>query len=121
MKNLSLPFWAREILRKSLLLQDYSDTEIQELKQKLFRFQNSRPLISVVIPAWNEEESILHTIISLANTNTNYPVELLVIDNNSTDGTSALLNKLGIQTILEKKQGVGHARTCGLHYAKGKY
>jgi glycosyltransferase involved in cell wall biosynthesis len=121
MKNLSLPFWAREILKKSLLLQNYSDTEIQELKQKLFRFQNSRPLISVVIPAWNEEESILHTLISLANTNTNYPVELLIIDNNSTDGTSALLNKLGIQTILEKKQGVGHARTCGLHYAKGKY
>jgi glycosyltransferase involved in cell wall biosynthesis len=78
-------------------------------------------LVSVIIPAWNEEEGILHTLFSLANTNTQYPVELIIVDNNSTDGTAALLQKLGVQTLLETKQGVGHARTAGMHHAKGKY
>jgi glycosyltransferase involved in cell wall biosynthesis len=79
------------------------------------------PLVSLVIPAWNEEEGILHTLQSIANSNTHYATELLIVDNNSTDGTAALLHSLGIKTILEKKQGVGNARTCGLHHAKGKY
>jgi glycosyltransferase involved in cell wall biosynthesis len=78
-------------------------------------------LVSVVIPAWNEEEGILHTLYSLADTNTSLPVELIVVDNNSTDGTANLLKSLGVQVLLETKQGVGHARTAGMHHAKGKY
>lgn len=121
MIRFSLPAWVKQILGKSFRLSDYSTTEIEELKQKLSRFSVDDPVVSVVIPAWNEEEGILHTLISLANSNTQYPAELIVVDNNSTDGTSALLKKLGIKTLLETKQGVGHARTAGLHYAKGKY
>jgi glycosyltransferase involved in cell wall biosynthesis len=108
-------------LEKSLRLSDYSLEEIVQLKDKLSIFSNPEPLISVVIPAWNEEEGILHTLWSLANTDTKYPVELIIVDNNSTDGTAALLQKLGVQTLLETKQGVGHARTAGMHHAKGKY
>lgn len=121
MINFSLPTWVTQILSKPLRISEYSAAEVEELKKKLSIFSNENPVVSVVIPAWNEEEGILHTLISLANTNTKYPVELLVIDNNSTDGTADLLQKLGIKTILETKQGVGHARTNGLHSAKGTY
>jgi len=121
MINLTLPAWVKEILEKPLRLSDNSPAFIQELKEKLKRFNTGNPVVSVVIPAWNEEEGILHTLISLANTGTKLPVELLVVDNNSTDGTAALLKELGIKTLLETKQGVGHARTSGLHHAKGKY
>ena len=121
MVNFSLPVWVKEILEKPLRLSDNSPGFISNLKQKLQRFNVSNPIVSVVIPAWNEEEGILHTLISLANTSTQLPVELLVVDNNSTDGTAALLAELGVKRLLETKQGVGHARTAGLHYAKGKY
>lgn len=121
MINFTLPAWVKEILEKPLCLSDNSPAFINELKQKLQRFSTDTPIVSVVIPAWNEEEGILHTLISLANTSTQLPVELLVVDNNSTDGTAALLKELGIKTLLETKQGVGHARTAGLHHAKGKY
>ncbi|QEC66627.1 glycosyltransferase family 2 protein [Panacibacter ginsenosidivorans] len=121
MINLTLPAWVKEILEKPLRLSDNSPAFITELKEKLKRFNTDKPIVSVVIPAWNEEEGILHTLISLANTSTQLPVELLVVDNNSTDGTAALLRELGIKTLLETKQGVGHARTAGLHHAKGKY
>lgn len=116
-----LPSWVKNILQKPLDIKQYSAEEVAELKQKLSRFSTENPLVSVVIPAWNEELGILHTLISLANTNTKLEVELLIIDNNSTDGTAHLLNNLGVKTLLETKQGVGHARTCGLHNAKGKY
>lgn len=121
MINFFIPDWVKNILQKPLNIKQYSASEIADLKQKLTKFSSENPLVSVVIPAWNEELGILHTLHSLANTNTQYPVELLVIDNNSTDGTSSLLKFLGVNTILETKQGVGHARTCGLHNAKGKY
>ena len=121
MLQFSLPGWVSKILKRSLKLSDYSSQDIEYLKSKLSVFSNPNPLISVVIPAWNEEEGILHTLISLSETNTKYPVELIIVDNNSTDGTAKLLQTLGVQTLLETKQGVGHARTAGLHHAKGKF
>ncbi len=121
MIQLQLPDWVSVILNKSLRLSDYNHQEIEALKQKLSLFSHPEPLVSIVIPAWNEEEGILHTLFSLANTNTELPVELIIVDNNSTDGTAAMLQKLGVQTLLETKQGVGHARTAGMHHAKGKY
>lgn len=121
MINLTLPAWVKEILEKPLRLSDNSPAFINQLKEKLNRFNTDAPVVSVVIPAWNEEEGILHTLISLANTSTKLAVELLVVDNNSTDGTAALLKELGVKTLLETKQGVGHARTSGLHHARGKY
>ena len=121
MIDFQTPIWVSRILEKSLRISEYSNEEIEALQKQLAVFSNPEPLISVVIPAWNEEEGILHTLLSLANTNTKYPVELIIVDNNSTDGTAALLQKLGVQTLLETKQGVGHARTAGMHHAKGKY
>lgn len=121
MIDFQVPQWVKQILSQPLVLSQHSPASIEALREKLKRFQCDDPLVSVVIPAWNEEEGILHTLISLAETNTSYPTELLIVDNNSTDGTAELLKKLGVNTLLETKQGVGHARTAGLHHAKGKY
>jgi glycosyltransferase involved in cell wall biosynthesis len=121
MSDFLLPRWVKHILSQPLRIAEYTPEKVAELKQKLARLAHPNPIVSVVIPAWNEEEGILHTLWSLANTNTQLPTEFIVIDNNSTDGTSALLNGLGVKTLLETKQGVGHARTCGLHNARGKY
>ncbi len=121
MREMIVPRWVKNILEKPLSISGYSHKEIEHLKQKLRRFSNHNPLISIIIPAWNEEHGILHTLISLANTTSPYPVELIVVDNNSTDGTGALLHKLGVKCLLETKQGVGHARTKGLLNANGKY
>jgi glycosyltransferase involved in cell wall biosynthesis len=121
MSDFLLPRWVKQILSQPLRIAEYTPDKVAELKQKLTRLAHPNPIVSVVIPAWNEEEGILHTLWSLANTNTQLPTEFIVVDNNSTDGTSALLTGLGVKTLLETKQGVGHARTCGLHNARGKY
>ncbi len=121
MINLSLPAWVSQLLQKPLQIKEYPGKEAALLKQKLSRFNVRNPLVSVVIPAWNEEEGILPTLLSLANSTTDYETELIVVDNNSTDGTAGLLKQLGVKTVLETKQGVGHARTAGLQHARGKY
>ena len=66
MINFSLPTWVKQILSKPLRISEYSPEEVEELKKKLSIFSNENPVVSVVIPAWNEEEGILHTLISLA-------------------------------------------------------
>ncbi len=117
----TMPGWVKEILAKPLDWSQYQMHEANLLKEKFKKFQVHEPLVSVVLPAWNEEKGILHTLWSLAMSDLRYPTELIVVDNNSTDGTAALLKQLGIKTISETKQGVGHARTRGLQEAKGKY
>jgi glycosyltransferase involved in cell wall biosynthesis len=84
----------------------------------------SHPLVSVVIPAYNEEEYIGPCLESLAWQKTKYPFEVLVIDNNSTDKTAQIAEgfhkKLHIRVINEATQGRGMARYRGFEEATGE-
>ncbi len=73
--------------------------------------------ISVVVPAFNEEETIVGVIDDFIH----HPNvdEVLVIDNNSADGTNELSQKAGARVIMERNQGYGCALLRGLLEAKG--
>lgn len=82
------------------------------------------PLISVIIPAYNAEKTIHRAVRSvLAQT---YPnVELVVVDDGSTDGTGDLLDSLAatesrIHVVHQENGGVCAARNTGLNGAKGE-
>lgn len=79
------------------------------------------PDISIIIPAYNEEANILKTLNSLAFTNTNKAVEVIVVNNNSTDNTEFIAKATGVICIHEPRQGITFARNAGLSIAKGKY
>lgn len=80
------------------------------------------PLVSVVIPAYNEGKNIRKSIDSLMN-QTMPPgnFEILVVDNNSTDDTWEIISQLPVRAIKQPLQGTAHARQKGLEEAKGKY
>ncbi|MDO8663750.1 MAG: glycosyltransferase family 2 protein [Candidatus Wildermuthbacteria bacterium] len=81
--------------------------------------QNSKnPLVSVVIPAFNEEKFVGRAIQSLLEQDFNN-FEIIVVDNNSTDRTSEVARSLGAKVFFEPKQGVGHARQRGFSEARG--
>ncbi len=78
--------------------------------------------ISVILPAYNEEFGIQTTLLSIpqeALKKAGYTVEILVVDNNSTDGTAAAARKLGARVVREKRQGYGYAYKAGFAAAKG--
>ncbi|HSX19135.1 MAG TPA: glycosyltransferase family 2 protein, partial [Candidatus Saccharimonadales bacterium] len=71
------------------------------------------------IPAYNEEKSIVKTLESLKNQTYQGKVEIIVVDNNSTDNTAQIAEKLGAKVIFESQKGVAHARQAGFMAAKG--
>lgn len=74
--------------------------------------------VSVVIPAWNEEKYIADALELIAK-QTIQPLEVIVVDNNSTDSTAAIAKKMGARVIRELQQGITPARNAGFNAAKG--
>ena len=73
------------------------------------------------IIAFNEEENILRTLSSLSEIKSKYPLEVVVVDNNSTDNTAEIIRRCGITPVSETKQGYGFARQAAIAVSKGKY
>jgi len=79
------------------------------------------PTISVVIPAYNAAAFVREAITS-ALAQTYSPLEILVIDDGSTDETSAVASGLGgiVRVIRQANRGEGGARNRGLDEARGE-
>lgn len=81
-------------------------------------------LISVIIPAYNAEKSIIKCLNSLQN-NTYKNLEILVINDGSLDKTQEVVESCmsdeRIVLINKENGGVSSARNTGLDVAKGKY
>ncbi len=75
--------------------------------------------VSVVFPAYNEAANVAAAVRDFASIE---PVdEVLVVDNNSRDGTTAAAEAAGARVVSETRQGYGHALRCGLREASGDY
>lgn len=75
--------------------------------------------VSIVIPVYNEESHLSACLDAIAQ-QTVAPFEVIVVDNNSTDGTAAIAGSYPFVTVLsEARQGVVHARNAGFDAAKG--
>ncbi|PWS33764.1 glycosyltransferase family 2 protein [Pedobacter paludis] len=108
---------------------DFAFNCIEEIPNKIFDsinlkldvLQSPEPEVSILISAWNEELNILKTIASLADLKTDIGIEIIVVNNNSTDSTQETLNKLKVKNYFQPIQGWGPARQMGLENSKGKY
>jgi glycosyltransferase involved in cell wall biosynthesis len=91
---------------------------------KLPQLTPTRPqqLISIIIPALNEEDGIEKTITSIPKNKLSelgYNFEIIIIDGNSTDRTREIAERLGARVVLEKRKGYGRAFKTGFSEAKG--
>lgn len=79
------------------------------------------PFVSIIIPTYNRGWVIKEAIDSVLE-QTYKNVELLVVDDESTDNTTEILNAYGkdIQVLTQKNKGVSAARNRGISEAKGE-
>jgi peptidoglycan/xylan/chitin deacetylase (PgdA/CDA1 family) len=76
-------------------------------------------MISVVVPAYNEEKFIGECLSSLRKQNYKGAIELIVVDNASTDKTVAIARKFGAKVVYQPKKGVVLARQSGFDKTSG--
>ncbi len=88
--------------------------------------QKDKILVSVIIPCYNVEQYVAECIESVLSQT--YPdIEILVVDNNSTDQTFSIIQNYQkkypqkIFVFKEKKQGAPAARNRGLNNSKGNW
>jgi glycosyltransferase involved in cell wall biosynthesis len=81
-------------------------------------------MISVVIPAYNEEKVIEACLQAFVHQTVTQPFEIILVNNNSTDKMLEKVkiydDKIPLRVIHEKKKGRGSARKAGFLAAKGK-
>jgi glycosyltransferase involved in cell wall biosynthesis len=94
---------------------------VGEIRQQLAKQQSVEPLVSVVVIAYNEERRLAACLWSLSELQSKYPMEILGVNNNSTDDTEKVYQTLGLPYFNEEKQSPGFARQCGFQHAQGKY
>jgi glycosyltransferase involved in cell wall biosynthesis len=69
------------------------------------------PKISVIIPAYNEEESLPHVLNDLPQDRLH---QIIVVDNHSTDRTPEVARENGATVVHEKRRGYGQACLSGM-------
>lgn len=69
--------------------------------------------VAVIIPAYNAAPFLQRALRSLQE-QTNPPVETIVIDDGSTDGTREIAERMGVDCIRQERGGPGAARNRGL-------
>ena len=77
------------------------------------------PSVSIIIPAYNEEKNIEACLSSLKKLN--YPkrkLEIVVVDDGSTDKTSTIAKAMGARVVLGKHKGKTSALNLGVRHAK---
>jgi len=82
------------------------------------------PLVSVIIPTYNRAEYVCDAIESVLN-QTYKNIEIIVVDDGSTDDTKEWIKKYlsssKLKYIYQENRGVSSARNTGIKIAKGEY
>lgn len=87
------------------------------------------PLVSIVIPTYNRKFLLQESFLSVVS-QTYRPVEIILVNDGSTDGTESIKKRLlftawanGIHTVWldQENKGVSSARNYGMKHCKGKY
>jgi glycosyltransferase involved in cell wall biosynthesis len=82
--------------------------------------------ISIVVPAFNEELLLARTLENLNSASAvfarmGWQTEIIVCDNNSTDGTAAIARAAGASVVFEPVNQIARARNCGAAAANGDW
>jgi glycosyltransferase involved in cell wall biosynthesis len=79
---------------------------------------SARPLASVILPVYNGERYLAETIESVL-AQTYRPLEVIVVDDGSTDGSGAVARSYGVRYLRQANAGTAAARNTGVGLSRG--
>lgn len=84
---------------------------------------HNKILLSIIIPVYNAEKWLKNCLESILNQEPSNEVEIIVIDDGSTDNSLNILRSYrdNCKIISQRNNGVSNARNTGAKAAKGKY
>lgn len=78
--------------------------------------------VSVIIPTWNRSRFVAEAVRSVqAVDGPDLALEILVVDNGSTDDTAAVVQAMGVRYVYCETPGAAAARNLGMREATGDY
>jgi len=83
----------------------------------------TKPRLSIVIPAMNEEEGIGDVLDQIPRAELEamgYPLEIVVVDGESVDRTRDISRQKGARVVIEPRKGYGRAYKTGFETAQGE-
>ncbi|KAF6247581.1 glycosyl transferase [Nitrosopumilus sp. b3] len=110
---MTITFWSTMLFVPMAVLSKYREDTQEEIK--------SYPKISIIIPAYNEEKVIQHTIEAMIETK--YPKkEIIFVDDGSTDKTLTIVNQFKdkIKVLHKENGGKASALNYGIVYSTGE-
>ena len=98
---------------------------MDSIESRQINKKNIAPLISVLIPVYNSKKYLMECIVSVLN-QTYHNIEVILVDDGSTDGSGAICDAYAeqdkrIQVIHKENSGVVDARKTGVQSATGMY
>lgn len=100
--------------------------EIGQLPTDLLPFTldvDENPLVSVVIPVYNQIQHTYHCLASIARHGSQLPMEVIVVNDCSSDETSEVLTRIKGLKVLNNEQNMGFVDACnrGVDMAMGDW
>ena len=92
-------------------------------KSSCAEMSQSEPLVSVVVPAYNAARTIETTLHSVLQ-QTMDDIELIVVDDGSTDATPEVVRSMDdgrLRLVQQPNTGHAGARNAGIEVARGRY
>lgn len=77
----------------------------------------SQPLVSVIIPAWNEADSLGEVITAVQSADVSF--EIIVVDAGSTDNTATIATAAGARVLHSFRRHRGYQLNLGAQHARG--
>lgn len=102
-----------------------TDEQLQDvcsqIKERTKTLIQKNPEVSIIFPAFNEESYLPLMLWTLSKLTTKIPVEIIWVNNASSDRTGEIIEQCGITRIDETRKWVSYARQTWLQVATGTY